>query len=254
MGVPSVKEIIFFKSELNALRAEAMLDLLIRKKQKIYPIMFDIDGSRKIREKGIILRLEVIQHVLRFIESQLSKGEFVFWYGNDEILVILQADSMEEATSKADDIRQSISTRHIFIEEPVENVSYDGCITVTGGIVNFDECHDVMDVIRLSKSRIALAKEQGRNCIDQTASEQCSLFTIRITTNEELQLTALCEKRRRTQGSLLREAVDTLLLHYPQFHGHRRDREQKMPKNAFTYACTPAVTLEKNRKEGKHDH
>lgn len=241
MVVPSVKEVIFFKSEMNALRAEAMLDLYVKSKKNVFTILFDIDGSRKIREKGILLRLEVIHEVLRFVELNLETDEKVFWYGNDEIMVIIEANNTETAMKKANTIREKISQHYIDIKEPVEQVEFSGHITVTGGLVAVSEYQDVNDIIRTAKSRIALAKEQGRNCIDSTAKEQLIPFRFKMTTIEQEQLLALSEKRERTVGSLLREAVDTLLLHYPQFHGHRKDREKKMPQDAFTYACTPVV-------------
>ncbi|WP_240419159.1 GGDEF domain-containing protein [Paenibacillus periandrae] len=243
MRVPSVKEIIFYKYEMNVLQAEALVDLILRGSQRVSTLLLDIDGSRKIREKGIILRLNVIEDIISLIKSTLMIGEHVFWYGNDEILIVFENVPFEESVRRANEIRVAISQHHIEMHEPVENASFSGSVTVTGGIVSSDESRDISDIIRLAKIRITQAKQEGRNCINATQNAAMENYLYKLTQYELNQLEQLSHKRGRELGCLLREAVDTLLLHYPQFHGHRKDREQKVPADAFYYATKPTVRL-----------
>lgn len=238
VAVPIPKQIIY-TYELNVLQTEAILDHYLQNKgsKDFYLLLLDIDGSREIRKKGILLRLEIIKQLQMFIENNLKLGK-IHWYGNDEYLIILEHENHEEALNEANRVKTLISEYVLNVNEEVENVSFSGNVTVTGGLVRSDEAIDLIDLIRLARIRVANGKDNGKNIIEDTGSLDLTPFNYNITKSQQEQLQKLSTQRGRGVDFLLREAVDTLMAHYPQFHGHRSDREYKLPQNAFAYACS----------------
>lgn len=236
--VPTPKEIIY-NYELNVVQTEAVLDLIKKNKAEAgWILLFDIDGSREIRKKGIVLRLEIIKKIHQYLLSIYNQELRCFWYGNDEFIVLLKAECKENAYIEADTIRRQIEGYRLDIEENLENVSYHGFVTVTGGLVGFHETTDVIDLVRLARLRVAKGKDNGKNCICDEGDNLLDNYLFRLTKDEYEELCQLSDLKQREVECLLREAVDTILAHYPQFHGHRSDREMKLPPNAFAYACS----------------
>ncbi|WP_427109688.1 diguanylate cyclase domain-containing protein [Lysinibacillus xylanilyticus] len=240
MGVPIPKQTIY-DSELNVLRSEAMLDLLLkqRKDVKTFALFLDVDSSREIRNKGIVLRLELIQKLRSLLKENTKNGDHYLWFGNDEFLIIISAESHSEAMKEAERIRELVEAYEFDFYEPVENVSFKGYITVTGGLVDATNATDALDVIRLSKLRMGIGKIKGKNLINIEGDIELIDKDFLILPNEMDKLRAISELRGRNINSLVMEAIETMFVHYPQFHGHRNDFEKTMLESVFLYACSP---------------
>ncbi|MBJ8055385.1 diguanylate cyclase [Bacillus cereus] len=251
MGVPIPKSTIY-DSELNVLRSEATLDLLMRKTQKhknLFVLFLDIDGSREVRNRGIVLRLDLVQRLRKLLEKNMAPTSHCLWFGNDEFVVTIEALDMNSAIEEAERLRKIVEDFEFDFFEPVEKLSFKGKITVTGGLVDANDKHDVIDVLRHAKRRLAIGKVKGKNQINIEGDIQLIDKKLNITTNQMNILEKISHQRNRDIECLIREAIDTLFVHYPQFHGHRNDMETKQSlETAFLYACSPTGLYVNNSK------
>ena len=118
---------------------------------------FDIDNFKKINDTyGHDTGDLVIQKVAKTIQSEVRTGDTVARWGGEEIVVSLLGADQNDATSKAEKIRQK-----------VEQLTFEGQsdlkITLSAGVASSMKGESLDDLIKRADKALYEAKNGGRN-------------------------------------------------------------------------------------------
>jgi diguanylate cyclase len=133
-------------------------DILTYKNVKAYSIIFaDIDNFRSFNNSyGHKIGDSVLKKVSSTIQESIRAIDKVYRYGGEEIVIILNECSIEDAYRIAEKIRLSVNG--------LDNTPYPQ-ITISLGIsTNENDGSSINEIIQRSDEAMLIAKANGRNC------------------------------------------------------------------------------------------
>ncbi len=127
-------------------------------KQTFSILMIDIDDFKKVNDThGHDCGDEVLKFVSRIISSVVDKEDRVFRWGGEEMLV-LTPGGVEEATSLAEHIRDTVE---------VNSINYRGevnvAVTVTIGVTSFENGNSMKEMMDKVDKNLYKGKHNGKN-------------------------------------------------------------------------------------------
>ena len=123
-------------------------------------MMMDIDDFKKVNDTyGHDCGDEVLRRVSHIVTTGVKKDDYVFRWGGEEILVLLQAD-FEHAFTAAERIRKDIAKDPVRYKDGV-NVP----ITVTIGLAAFEHGKDAQTALEAADAKLYYGKRHGKNCV-----------------------------------------------------------------------------------------
>ena len=130
-------------------------------REKMYIAMFDVDNFKHLNDTyGHSFGDVVLTAVAKVLDNAANpqNGELSSRYGGEEFVSILAADSLDEAYSKADTVRQQISELR-FEEVP------DLVVTISGGVVACSSEDEIKLIMHDVDECLYKAKAAGKNRI-----------------------------------------------------------------------------------------
>lgn len=173
-------------------------------------ILFDLDHFLQLLDSiGSEQGQQLLGLVLDELNNTLDTARIVS-YGRDEMLVLVQVASIEDAIVRAETARQRISAKvRTYGGEQTLAV---GC---SAGLALFPtHAQDAIGLIGKAEEGLYCAKRAGRNCTKLPAQESMVLKSNYYSIIQLERLTNLARQTNRTEASLLREALDRFLRNY----------------------------------------
>ncbi len=136
-------------------------DVHSEKLRKYYLVMYDIDYFKNLNDRyGHQFGDKVLRTVSGILQLKVfdSNGEFVSRYGGEEFVSVLRADSLEEATARAEEKRREIEKIHWTDTE-------DLVVTISGGVTCCGNYKNMDDALKAVDELLYQAKNSGRNRI-----------------------------------------------------------------------------------------
>jgi two-component system, cell cycle response regulator len=147
------------REDLEVLRARVM-----RYDHRLCAIMSDIDCFKKYNDRyGHLAGDEVLTTVAQVLATCFRTGDAAYRYGGEEFLIILPEQTLENALTAAERMRQEIE--HLAI--PHEDSPAMGVVTVSAGVAELysAESKTIDKLLQEADSALYAAKQAGRNRI-----------------------------------------------------------------------------------------
>ena len=126
--------------------------------------LIDIDHFKYINDEyGHLAGDNVLKQVTNIIEGDTFSRDVLCRYGGDEFVLLLTKTSRNGILQAVEKIRKEIE-EHIFLIDKNHQMQH---ITISAGVVNFDEALDKRseEILKLADDRLLRAKSLGRNRI-----------------------------------------------------------------------------------------
>lgn len=178
---------------------------------KVVSLVFlDIDFFKNVNDSyGHSAGDDVIKAVADAIESVASTEGTAARYGGEEFALLMPGREREEAFLLAESIRALISSKPI----PAQGTDID--VTVSGGVAAFpSDAGDDAELIRMADQALYRAKSTGRNKICISQPEKMVVKTAHYPVTQLKRLSLLAKERDVSEATLLREALDDVLIKY----------------------------------------
>ena len=135
--------------------------------EKHFLCMTDIDHFKNVNDTyghvfGDVVLRRLAQIMLEEIRS--GEGELAARYGGEEFLLVVKADSMEQAAERMDRIRRRFGEIHWEIDA-------DLTTTFSGGLVACGDHKAYSEAISRADKRLYRAKKSGRNRVETEGEE-----------------------------------------------------------------------------------
>lgn len=190
---------------------ESRVALAQQEEGSVVCILLDIDhfwalvhSRRPAIGQSLLLQSE------EFLRRVAHPGQAVS-YGRDEFLIVVEDIGPEDALILAEKIRGQLA-------EMLAKWSLDGSaadpsrIGCSAGVALYpDHAADAGELLRAAEEGVYRAKQQGRGRTRLSTRENMILKSNYYSTVQLERLKLLAERLERTEASLLREALDTLL-------------------------------------------
>lgn len=131
-----------------------------RYRQPATLVVADIDFFKRVNDQyGHLAGDKVLQIIAKEIKSRIRKTDFLARFGGEEFVVIMP--------ETADDMAYTVieKTREMIARLPFHFRDEDVQITMSFGIVSFQEGISQAELFDLADKALYKAKEKGRNCI-----------------------------------------------------------------------------------------
>lgn len=120
-------------------------------------IFFDIDFFKKVNDQyGHAIGDLVLKEVAKTISGSVRTGDTVARWGGEEIVVSLLGANEEDASQKAEEIRQKVEKLAFPKGHPPQ-------ITVSAGVASAETGITLDELVRRADEALYKAKESGRN-------------------------------------------------------------------------------------------
>ncbi len=124
-------------------------------------IMIDVDDFKRINDLyGHRAGDEVLRSIALAMEKELRTEDLVARYGGEEFVVVLPENTLKEASSVAERLRERIEKLSIPVN-PSSNVS----VTVSLGVAEVHDGDTPDSVVSRADKAMYLAKKAGKNCV-----------------------------------------------------------------------------------------
>ena len=125
-------------------------------------VMCDIDDFKKINDTyGHECGDEVLKHIARMIQSFVPEGSYVCRWGGEELLLLLNEYTSDEAAALADKIRSTIAgTDTDFQDSRIHH-------TITMGVAHHHKNQTVESTIARADMKLYIGKRNGKNVVIQ---------------------------------------------------------------------------------------
>lgn len=145
-----------FDSQLAALSRDATSS-----EKPLTLILGDVDHFKRVNDNwGHQLGDQVLKLIARVLRANVNDDVVVARYGGEEFGVIFPNTTVEEATRRANKIREVVASKQIRKKNSGETI---GRITMSFGVAGYVGGQHTDDLIRLADSRLYAAKDAGRN-------------------------------------------------------------------------------------------
>jgi len=122
-------------------------------------LMIDVDHFKKVNDNyGHDAGDSILRQIAEILITTVRAGDFVFRYGGEEFLAVLNSISEHHASMVAEKIRQNITSRQFEI-----NGNKIIAVTTSIGVAIHDGHPDFNHVLKQSDSALYEAKQTGRN-------------------------------------------------------------------------------------------
>jgi diguanylate cyclase len=124
-------------------------------------IMIDLDDFKRINDLyGHRVGDEVLRSIALALEKELRTEDLVARYGGEEFVVVLPDNTLKEANSVAERLRERVENLSIPVG-PATNLS----VTISLGVAEVHDGDSPEDVVGRSDKAMYLAKRGGKNCV-----------------------------------------------------------------------------------------
>ncbi len=126
--------------------------------------LFDIDHFKYINDHyGHLVGDMVLKQISEIMESNIFSRDVLCRYGGDEFALLLTKTSHEGIFMATEKIRREIGEHHFSGESKLRGLK----VTISAGLVNFDEVQDCKseEILKIADDRLLRAKKLGRNQI-----------------------------------------------------------------------------------------
>jgi diguanylate cyclase (GGDEF)-like protein len=126
--------------------------------------MIDIDHFKQLNDTcGHLVGDNILKQVVKIIERNIFSRDVLCRYGGDEFVLLLTRISSGGTLQATEKIRKEID-EHVF-DFGADHESQH--VTVSIGLVNFDEVHNKEGeaILKLADDRLLRAKRKGKNKI-----------------------------------------------------------------------------------------
>ena len=125
-------------------------------------VMCDIDDFKKINDTyGHECGDEVLKHIARMIQRFVPEGSYVCRWGGEELLLLLNEYTSDEAAALADKIRSTIAgTDTDFQDSRIHH-------TITMGVAHHHKNQTVESTIARADMKLYIGKRNGKNVVIQ---------------------------------------------------------------------------------------
>jgi diguanylate cyclase (GGDEF)-like protein len=147
------------KEDLEALAARAS-----RYGYKYAAALCDVDDFKAYNDQfGHLPGDDVLRRIVGTIHDEVRRGDVLYRYGGDELLVILPEQSATEAARGMDRLREEVE--HLRI--PQARAARSPLVTISVGVsaLGGESGESVDDWLRRADSALYVAKTRGRNCV-----------------------------------------------------------------------------------------
>lgn len=158
----------YFEIELKRVKNQVEYQLKSKNKKEIdmnFGIaMIDIDNFKKINDKyGHLSGDIVIKQIVSIIKQNIFSRDILCRYGGEEFILLLTKTSTTGIHQAIEKIRKEIE-KHPFNFDDNNNQK----VTVSIGVVSFNEIKDVVDIkskylLKIADERLLIAKRTGKN-------------------------------------------------------------------------------------------
>lgn len=136
------------------------LKLARRHRHSISVLLMDVDHFKHINDSvGHQNGDQVLQHIVKIIQSSLRDTDQVFRYGGEEFAILLSKADVNAAHLTAERIRKQIQTTPLSLNEIPCNIS------VSIGVTEAKDCDSEKAVFNRADQALYSAKQNGRNCV-----------------------------------------------------------------------------------------
>ncbi len=130
-------------------------------------IMVDLDHFKRINDQfGHAVGDTVLNHIASLLQASIRAYDYVFRYGGEEFLILINNTDQASCLSIAEEIRKKIEISKIH-ELPLLNKP----VTVSLGVALFDKHPDYERLIKHADDALYSAKEKGRNRVELFRAE-----------------------------------------------------------------------------------
>ena len=146
--------------------AEKYYSIAIRTKEALSLMMIDLDHFKSVNDKyGHASGDEVLKEFTRIVKHQLRESDLFARYGGEEFVIVLANTGIEGAENLAEKIRSAVEANILMTEKNEIQ------ITVSIGASELSKKDTSLeDILSRADKALYLAKENGRNRIDQMAA------------------------------------------------------------------------------------
>lgn len=133
-----------------------------RKKHFVSIIMLDVDRFKRFNDiYGHSAGDLVLKEVSTYLVRQIRQYDIACRYGGEELVIVMPDTSIENTTSRAEQIREEI--KKLELKHQTQSLE---TVTVSIGISCFPQHgHDVDSLIRAADTALYQAKNSGRDCV-----------------------------------------------------------------------------------------
>ncbi|MGD1823109.1 MAG: diguanylate cyclase [Pleomorphochaeta sp.] len=127
-----------------------------KKKIPFSVILVDVDDFKQINDKlGHLSGDRVLRNIVEIFDNILTKKGYIFRYGGDEFLIILNSTNKEESIKIAEELKKEVNTRIILEDKPVG---------LSMGLVFYEDSIKTPEVlINRADKCLYKSKELGKN-------------------------------------------------------------------------------------------
>jgi len=131
-----------------------------RYRQPTSLVVADIDLFKRVNDEyGHLAGDKVLQIIAKEIKSRIRKTDFLARYGGEEFVIIMPETDINMAETVIEKTREMVARLPFhFREEDVK-------ITLSFGIVSFQEGDTALDLFEVADQALYQAKNRGRNCV-----------------------------------------------------------------------------------------
>ncbi|HBT4732699.1 TPA: diguanylate cyclase [Klebsiella quasipneumoniae subsp. similipneumoniae] len=144
-----------------------------KKRRNIYLLILDVDHFKNINDSyGHMIGDKVLIHIAKSLRKITRNDEMLCRFGGEEFIVILYADSNEDAYSAGKRLTKCIELETFLID------SIKIKITVTSGLTKLYPDEDITSALERADAGLYNGKRSGRNrCIFITRGEYQNIIT-----------------------------------------------------------------------------
>lgn len=124
--------------------------------------LLDIDFFKHINDNyGHSVGDSTLKNIAVWLHEHVRSSDYVFRYGGEEFMMLLVETTLSQAQIMMERLRGYISSQLIEVDV---NTSFS--ITISAGVVEFDNHPDYQRLINKADQMLYQAKNNGRNCIE----------------------------------------------------------------------------------------
>ncbi len=187
--ITSTKEVERLKSDLEAVKREAMLDPLtgianrkvldqnmlltlqqVKEGMSACVIMLDVDKFKLLNDRfGHLVGDKVLKFLAQTLTEAVKGRDCVARYGGEEFCIILRDITREGALSVAETLRRTIQDADLKRSETGESL---GRVTISLGVTCVKDGDTPEDIIERADAALYTSKNQGRNRVTASPVEE----------------------------------------------------------------------------------
>ena len=124
--------------------------------------LLDIDYFKKINDNyGHAVGDNTLKNIAVWLHEYVRSSDYVFRYGGEEFMLLLVETSLSQAQVLTERLRNYIASQMIEVDV---DTSFN--VTISAGLVEFDNHPDYQRLINKADQMLYQAKNNGRNCIE----------------------------------------------------------------------------------------